>query len=355
MHKQNNPSFSLEIPQLPSLTTLRIYLLILVLGSAGAFLIPFSLSLNFSGKMASDGPSNEIKASVDSVVSEIATENKLLSLGDSLFKFDQPDITADINITKTRLASVEKQIDTSSAECSKVKKILNQNLDHAKQSFALKKIAFELETISQLNLLAARKELDELNREIAVHQQSCNEESNRLMGEKNILAKELDKQISKNILTEVISAPANGYLHRVSVKSGQQISAGQVLGLFTSEGTAGAKLLIPLKDRPFIKVGDTYLITSDAYQILSNPPIRKCTIIAISPDSFNSNQDSDVNSNDLAYQAQCKFLDSPLTGDYPFLVGMSVNGSAASVKATLVQILLEGYRRLLINQTDDKQ
>ena len=353
MHKQNNSPVSLELPKLPSLTTLRISLLILLFGSAGAFWIPFSLSLNFSGKMASDGPSSEVKASADSIVSKIATENKLLKLGDSLFDFDLPNITADIDITQARLASIKDQLSTASAECSQVKGILDQNLEHAKQSFSLKEIAFRLETISQLNLLSARKELDELNREIAVHQQRCNEEKKRLVGERNIFEKELDKQISINALTEVIYAPANGYLHRVTVKTGQQISAGQTLGLFTSEGTAGANLLIPLRDRPFVKIGDQYLITSDAYQILNNPPIRPCIISAISPDSFNQNQDSDVNNDNLVYQAQCQFEESPLTGDYPFLVGMGVNGSAASVKATLVQILFEGYRRLLTKQTNE--
>ena len=353
MRSKNYSPISLGIPKLPSLTTLRIYLLILLFGTAGAFWIPFSLSLSFSGKMASDGPSNEIKAPADSVVSKIAAENKLLKLGDSLFNFDLPNITADITITKERLTSVKEQLKISSAECSQVKKVLNKNLENAKQSFSLRKNAYELETISELNLLSARKELDALNREIAVHQQSCNEENNRLNGEKNILEKELDKQISMNILTKNISAPTNGYLHRISVKPGQQVSTGQVLGLFTSEGTAGANLLIPLRDRPFVSIGDNYLITSDAYQILNNPPIRPCIIIAISPDSFNRNQDSDVNNNDLVYQAQCKFQESPLTGDYPFLVGMGVNGSAANVKATLVQILLDGYRRLLVRQTNE--
>ena len=351
MHNQDNTSFSLQIPKLPTLTILRLYLFILVLGSIGAFFIPFSLSLNFSGKMASDGPSNEIKASIDSIVSTIAPENKLLKIGDKLFKFKQANIAADLNIVKARLASIKEQISTSTTECNKVKNVLDQNLEDAEQAFSLKKIAFELETISQLNLLSARKELNDLNREIALHQQRCNQESNKLLGEKIILEKEMDKQLSLNNLSEVISAPTNGYLHRVSVKPGQQIFAGQSIGLFTSEGTAGAMLLIPLRDRPFINVGDTYLITSDSYQILSKPPIRSCVISAISPDSFNSNQDSDVKNNDLTYQAECKFQESPLTGEYPFLVGMRVNGSAASVKATLVQILLEGYRRLLVSQT----
>ena len=105
--------------------------------------------------------------------------------------------------------------------------------------------------------------------------------------------------------------------------------------------------MIPLRDRPFVQVGDTFLITSDAYQLLRNPPIRACKIRSISPDSFVSDDDKEMGKAALSYQAQCQFDKSPLSGDYPFLVGMSLNGSATSIKASLVQILLEGYRRLL--------
>ena len=81
--------------------------------------------------------------------------------------------------------------------------------------------------------------------------------------------------------------------------------------------------MIPLRDRPFVRVGDTFLITSDAYQLLRNPPIRECKISSISPDSYVSDDDSQTGKSILSYQAQCQFDESPLTGDYPFLVGMA--------------------------------
>ena len=109
-------------------------------------------------------------------------------------------------------------------------------------------------------------------------------------------------------------------------------------------------LTVPLKDRPFVEVGDRYLISSNAYQILNNPPIRECFITSISPDSFKDDQVGSIEIDDLKYQAQCKFQKSPLKGQYPFLVGMQVNGSATSVKTTLIQIVLEGCRRTLVSQ-----
>ena len=313
---------------------------------------PISLSLNLTGKIASKGPSTEIKTNLDSIVSYIAEENKLINSGEILIKFNQPNLKADITITKTELNSIESQIKASLQECSHVEQVLNRNIAHANESYSLKKQAFELETISKLNLLTARGELDDLYRQKALHQQRCTQDQEKLMGDKIILEKQLDKQISSSALSEIITAPANGYLHRVNIKTAQQVSAGQILALFTSEGTAGANLIIPLKDRPFVQVGDTYLITSDSYQIFNNPPVRQCIISSISPDSFSGDQSNRSLSYEVAFEAQCEFQESPLQGQYPFLVGMRVNGSATSVKSNLVQLLLEGYRRLITNQID---
>ena len=346
----NQRSKQLSIPDLPNRNTFRLYLVILLCSTVGILLIPFSLALSFTGKLASDGPTNEIKAPVDSIVSKIAKENILLKSGSILFKFDQPSIQADVNIIKEQLTSTEEQIKISLRECNRVRAVLNENLKHAQQTFTLKMNAYESNAISQLNLLSARSEIDNLSREIAQHGRSCRSEQKKLSGEKNVLEKELEKQLSINRLTETVTAPTDGYLHRVFVKKRQHVAAGELLASFTSQGTAGATLMIPLRDRPFVRVGDTFLITSDAYQLLRNPPIRECTISSISPDSYVSDDDSQTGKAILSYQAQCQFDESPLTGDYPFLVGMSLNGSATSIKASLVQILLDGYRRLLTRQ-----
>lgn len=321
--------------------------MILLCSTAGTLCIPFSLALSFTGKLASDGPTNEIKAPSNSIVSKIAQENTLLSSGSALFKFEQPSIKADINIIQEQIASNEEQIKISLRECNRVRAVLNESLKHAQQKFELKKDAYELNAISQLNLFSTRSELDSLNHEIAQHSQSCVSEQKKISGENNILEKELEKQLTINRVTETVAAPTEGYLHRILVKKGQNVAAGELLASFTSQGTAGATLIIPLRDRPFVKVGDIFLITSDAYQLLKNPPIRKCKISSISPDSYVTNDDSETRKATLSYQAQCKFDKSPLTGDSPFLVGMSLNGSATSIKASLVQILLEGYRQLL--------
>jgi len=300
--------------------------------------------------MASDGPSSQIKAPTNSIIKEIAPENVEIKSGTPLFKFNQPVFSAETKIKQTRLTAIKQQIKSSIDECTSVDQTLKQNLEHANQYFELKRNAFQLETISRLNLLSARGELDNIKREIAIHQQRCSQELEELTGQEKVSKEELEKQLSLVKQSESVLAPSNGYLHRVNVKNNQNVSSGEILALFTSEGTAGAMLTIPLKDRPFVKVGDKYLISSNAYQILNNPPIRECFITSISPDSFKDDQVSTIEINNLTYQAQCKFQESPLKGQYPFLVGMQVDGSATSVKTTLIQIILEGYRRTLVSQ-----
>ena len=341
---------SLKIPNAPTFGKLRVYLLLLGVGAFSAFLVPISLSLTFSGKIASDGPSNEIKAPSDSIIKSIAEENRRIAKGKPILSFDQPIMLAELNILRTRLKTLNVQLQSSTDECKRIQDTLDLNLENANRYFDLKRNAFKLEAISQLNLLSAQSDLDSIHREIAVHQKQCLQEQEKFRGEINIVSKEIDKQVSAKQLTEQVAAPSNGYLHRVSIKVGQPVSAGQLLAIFTSEGTAGANFTIPLRDRPFIKVGDIYLVTSEAYQILNNPPIRTCKITAISPDSFKSDQTNSMEIQSTNFQAQCKFEKSPLVGEYPFLVGMQVNGSAISVRATLVQILLQGYRRLVVSQ-----
>lgn len=341
---------SYEIPEKPSFNTLRGYLFLLAAGVVSALFLPITLALNLSGKIASDGPSTEIKAPTDSIIKEIAKENIRLNRGDTLFTFEQPIMSAEIQVLEEKIRSLNEQKNSSAQQCISVKSILDQNLSHAKELFALKQNAYELEAISMLNLLGARAELDGINREIAVHEKQCAQDKERLLGEKKVIERELNKQFSSIELTESIAAPSNGYLHRISIKPDQKVSAGQLIGVFTSDGTAGAIFTVPLRDRPFINVGDDYLVTSDAYQILNNPPIRSCKITAISPDSFVGETAETIEGDQISFQAQCQFSETPLNGDYPFLVGMQVNGSATSVRATLVQILIEGYRRLIVNK-----
>ena len=336
-----------SLPALPNFFLLRIFLLVSASITSLAFLLPVTLSLKFTGRIASNGPTNTISAPSDSIIEITANENARIGKGDALFKFRQPVLLARINMLETKEKTLTDLLVTSRQECNAVEDSYKLSLKHAQQVFKLKKDAFDMEAISQLNLLSSRTAIDSIQREIAVNRQRCSQEKNKLEAERTVVKEEIAKEKAANQLIEVINAPADGYMHRVSIKSGQKVSSGQLLASFTSDGTTGAELLIPLRDRPFITMGDQYLVTSDSYQILANPPVRACTVTAISPDSF-VDGDTDAGTTKLpTFTAKCEFDTSPLMGEYPFLVGMQINATTTSVRATLVQILIDGYSRLM--------
>ena len=336
-----------SLPALPNFSLLRVFLLGSVAITSLAFFLPVTLSLKFTGRIASNGPTNTISAPSDSIIEIIANENERIEKGATLFKFRQPVILARITVLEAKVKTIADLLNKSKAECEAVENSYKSSLRHAQQVFKLKKDAFDMEAISQLNLLSSRTAIDTIEREIAVNQQRCSQESNKLQAERTVLKEEIAKEKAANQLIEVIKAPADGYMHRVSIKSGQTVSSGQTLASFTSDGTTGADLSIPLRDRPFVSVGDPYLVTSDSYQILNEPPIRTCYVAAISPDSFVETENGTSVDKTPTFTAKCEFKTSPLSGQYPFLVGMQVDATTASIKATLVQILIDGYSRII--------
>ena len=194
---QSSELSSYEIPEKPSFKTLRGYLFLLAAGIVSALFFPITLALNLSGRIASDGPSTEIKAPADSIIKEIANENIRLNRGEDLFQFEQPIMSAEIQVLEEKISSLNEQVNSSTQQCISVKLILDQNLSHAKELFALKRNAYEIEAISMLNLLGARAELDDINREMAVHEKQCTQDKERLLGEKKVIEKELEDLLKK--------------------------------------------------------------------------------------------------------------------------------------------------------------
>ena len=129
---QSSELSSYEIPEKPSFKTLRGYLFLLAAGIVSALFFPITLALNLSGRIASDGPSTEIKAPADSIIKEIANENIRLNRGEDLFQFEQPIMSAEIQVLEEKISSLNEQVNSSTQQCISVKLILYQNLSHAK-------------------------------------------------------------------------------------------------------------------------------------------------------------------------------------------------------------------------------
>ncbi|MBL6856938.1 MAG: HlyD family efflux transporter periplasmic adaptor subunit [Rhodobacteraceae bacterium] len=339
----------ISIPSPPNFVLLRFYVVFSGIISLIAFFWPIDVALSFSGRIASNGPTSTINSSSDALLEYIAPLNKKLKKDDTLFVFQQPSMKGDIAVMVARLNSLNQKQSTLEKTCRSLRKTLEESKRHAIESYNMNALAYKQEAISKIKLLSYREKINEINRDIETHNQRCEEQMSSIIGDLNILEEEINRQRSQNNFIREIKAPDDGFLHTLQVKLGQRINSAQYLANFTAEGTTGASLTIPLRDRPFIHIDDTFRVTSESYLILKNPPIRECTIQSITPDVVDQKMGSTSPSESI-FKAECSFQESPLTGDDPFLVGMDIDASTTSEKVSLMTILINGYRRTILSR-----
>jgi hypothetical protein len=339
----------ISIPSPPDFVLLRFYVVFSGIISLIAFFWPIDVALTFAGRIASNGPTSTINSSSDALLEYIAPLNKKLKKDETLFLFQQPLMKEDIAIMMARLNSLNQRQSTLEKTCNSLDKTLEESKRHAIESYKMNALAYKQEAISKIKLLSYREKINEINRDIETHKQRCEEQKSSISGDLNILKEEINRQKSQNNFIREIKAPDDGFLHTLQVKLGQRINSAQYLANFTAEGTTGASLIIPLRDRPFIHVDDIFRVSSESYLILKNPPIRECKIQSITPDIV-SNEMSSTSSSEPIFKAECSFEKSPLTGDYPFLVGMDIDASTTSEKVSLMKILINGYRRTILGR-----
>ena len=339
----------ISIPSPPDFVLLRFYVVFSGIISLIAFFWPIDVALTFAGRIASNGPTSIINSSSDALLEYIAPLNKELKKDETLFLFQQPLMKEDIAIMMARLNSLNQRQSTLEKTCKSLDETLEESKRHAIESYKMNAIAYKQDAISKIKLLSYREKINEINRDIETHKQRCEEQKSSMSGDLNILKEEINRQKSQNNFICEIKAPDDGFLHTLQVKLGQRINSAQYLANFTAEGTTGASLIIPLRDRPFIHVDDIFRVSSESYLILKNPPIRECKIQSITPDIV-SNEMSSTSSSEPIFKAECSFEKSPLTGDYPFLVGMDIDASTTSEKVSLMKILINGYRRTILGR-----
>ena len=339
----------ISIPSPPNFVLLRFYVVFSGIISLIAFFWPIDVALTLAGRIASNGPTSTINSSSDALLEYIAPLNKKLEKDETLFLFQQPLMKGDIAVMMARLNSLNQRKSTIEKTCNSLDKTLEESKRHAIESYKMNALAYKQEAISKIKLLSYREKINEINRDIETHKQRCEEQKSSIIGNLNILKEEINRQKTQNNFIREIKAPDDGFLHTLQVKLGQRINSAQYLANFTAEGTTGASLIIPLRDRPFIHVDDVFRVSSASYQILKNPPIRECKIQSITPDIV-SNKIGSTSSSEPIFKAECSFKKSPLTGDYPFLVGMDVDASTTSEKVSLMKILINGYRQTILDR-----
>lgn len=336
-----------SVPPLPSFLRLRLYLLVSSVLAVTAFTLPVRMSLVFSGVISANGPTTALESTTEGTVADLPPENQLLDRDAVLFRFQQPVLAADLEVLKVQASGLSRRLEETQDQCSTLLRSARRNLANARETYALYQQARAQQAISQVALLTHRDAVDAAERQLQDQQALCVRDASALRSELAITREQIVKQQSATQFQQELRAPDRGTVHSLSVKPGQRVAKGQVLGQFTAVGSTGAQLRIPVQDRPFVAEGDRYLVYSKAYAFLLKPPQRSCRIASITPDVVVVS-DQDAPSQAPAFSALCQFETSPLQGSYPLLVGMPVDAFGTSVQASLVQLLLRGYRNLVI-------
>lgn len=335
-----------KLPPLPSFFRLRLFLLASSTLATTAFLLPVKLSLTFSGVISANGPTTQLESTTEGTISSLPPENQLLERSTVLFRFQQPVLAADLEVLRVQQSGLAGRMNQIRRECNEQLQNQEKNLANARETYSLYAQAYAEQAIAKIALLNHRDAVDTAIRELQNQRAQCIKETSALSSELEVTREQIVKQQSTSHFQQELKAPDRGSVHGLTVKPGQRVTKGEVLGQFTATGTTGARLRIPAQDRPFVSIGDHYTVSSKAYAFLGNPPVRECKVVSITPDVV-LERESAAMSRTPAFQALCHFDQSPLQGTYPLLVGMQVDAYGTSVQASLVQLLLRGYRNLV--------
>jgi hypothetical protein len=335
------------VPDIPSLRPLYWLNLGLALLSGSGLLLPIRLAISLRGVMASDVPTTVITAPNDAVVSELPREGATYPKGGLLFRFQQPLLSEDIQARRRELTDLKQRLDQSRSDCNLSLAAAKHRLDEAQQMDQLNYEAYKQQAISRLQLFQYRNILNSISRELDDTRARCRQEQAGLRSEILAAQDRLGReQVSQKFLT-TITASDDGAVYAITVKPGQRIQAGEVLARFVRSSRSLAHLRIVSSDRPFVRVGQAFDVTSPTYSFLPNPPSRRCLVDTITPDLISTGgaiTAAGSSSDPQSYLLRCRFPVPAGQTPYPLLIGMDIVARTAGTNVTMFQLLLKGYR-----------
>lgn len=336
------------VPAVPSLRPLFALNLLLALLSAIGLLLPIRLAITLRGVMASDGPTTIMTAPNDAIVSRLPREGQRYNDGAVLFQFQQPLFHEDTEARRRELSDIRQRLNQSRLECSRRIKAAEQRLDEVKKIDSLNAEAYEKQLISRLQMFQYRNAVNTASRDLDEVRSSCRQEQAQLHSDDLAAQTRLRReQVSQQFLS-TITATDNGSVYAINVKLGQRVRTGDILARFVRSNQSIASLRIMSADRPFVRVGRSFDVTSPTYSFLPNPPAYRCLVDTITPDlipSANTSVDKSLEGSDpSSYLLRCRFAEPVDQGTTPLLIGMDITAKAAGNDVTLFQLLLKGYR-----------
>jgi biotin carboxyl carrier protein len=336
------------IPQIPKLRPL--YILNISLGAVagiGLFL-PISLAITLHGVMVSTEPTASIIVPRDSIVTGIPREGIAYPKGSQLFLFRQPLIQTDLESNKRELDDLLARLADAQNACRDSIAASQQRVTEAKEMDRLNAQAYANQAISRLQLSQLRNTLFTAVRDLDEIKSTCRREESQLRSDIRGSQDSYKHAVASEHYENLILAPSEGNVYSVSVKPGQRVKAGQEVARFISSRSSKAELRLINAERPFVKLGTIFQITSPTYSFMTTPPVRTCQTKTITPDLI-SRADSSQRSS--IYVLNCEFMHSASEGPAPLLIGMDLVARTSGVTTSLFQLMLKGYRSTLMTAT----
>lgn len=339
------------VPAIPSLRPLYALNVLLATLSGIGLLLPIRLAITLRGVVASDGPTTIITAPNDAVISKLPQEGQRYANGALLFRFEQPLFTEDVEARRRELSDIQQRLRQSRQECNQRLKAAQDRLTEVRQIDSLNSEAYAKQLISRLQMFQYRNSVNTAVRDLDEIKASCRQEQAQLHSDNLAVQTRLRReQVSQQFLG-TLTATDDGSVYAINVKLGQRVRAGEILARFVRSSQSVANLRIVSADRPFVRVKQTFDVSSPTYSFLPSPPSQRCIVDTITPDLIPSNSGLADKIGDgseaLSYLLRCRFTQPVDKGSYPLLIGMDITAKAAGNEVTLSQLLLKGYRTTL--------
>ncbi|AQR97182.1 efflux RND transporter periplasmic adaptor subunit [Clostridium saccharoperbutylacetonicum] len=188
-----------------------------------------------------------VTSKLSAKVISVAIENgKYVNAGDIIATLDNQDIQNSINSAQAQLQVIQQQLNSTQVSLQK----LQINLDDAQRNYNRQKTLFDGKAISQTDLEAAEKALNNAKADYNTGEASIETSKANLEAQNVSIAK-----YQSDLANTVIKAPISGVISDKALSVGQMVSTGGVLAKVNDISSVYATIQVPQEKISSIKTG----------------------------------------------------------------------------------------------------
>ncbi|WP_459478847.1 efflux RND transporter periplasmic adaptor subunit [Clostridium saccharoperbutylacetonicum] len=188
-----------------------------------------------------------VTSKISAKVISVAIENgKYVNAGDIIATLDNQDIQNSINSAQAQLQVIQQQLNSTQVSLQK----LQINLDDAQRTYNRQKTLFDGKAISQTDLEAAEKALNNAKADYNTGEASIETSKANLEAQNVSIAK-----YQSDLANTVIKAPISGVISDKALSVGQMVSTGGVLAKVNDISSVYATIQVPQEKISSIKTG----------------------------------------------------------------------------------------------------